>query len=108
MTYSPANPAPSSSSTTSSIDGQILQCIPFQGFWRRLSSLKLGTVGLDQSPIPITGYFPRIASSLIQSTFELFQHASSIFLFINNRFLCPIFTSASPKSLKTNGGITSK
>ncbi|KAK8961103.1 Ubiquitin-like modifier-activating enzyme atg7 [Platanthera guangdongensis] len=58
-TYSPANPPPSSSSTTSSIDGQILRFIPFQssadeGFWRRLSSLKLDTLGLDQSPIPIT------------------------------------------------------
>ncbi|KAK8970136.1 Sphinganine C(4)-monooxygenase 1 [Platanthera guangdongensis] len=53
-TYSPANPPPSFSSTTSSINGQILWFIPFQsstdeGFWRRLSSLKL-----DTRPRPIS------------------------------------------------------
>ncbi|OVA09199.1 UBA/THIF-type NAD/FAD binding fold [Macleaya cordata] len=40
----------------------ILQFAPFQsavdeGFWRRLSSLKLDTLGIDQSPITITGKF---------------------------------------------------
>lgn len=58
---SPASAAPSSSSYTASGDpGRILQFDPFQslvdeGFWHRLSSLKLDSLGLDQSPIPLTG-----------------------------------------------------
>lgn len=40
--------------------GSILQFAPFQsavdeGFWHRLSSLKLNELGIDDSPIPITG-----------------------------------------------------
>ncbi|PIN19569.1 Ubiquitin activating E1 enzyme-like protein [Handroanthus impetiginosus] len=40
----------------------ILQFAPFQsavdeGFWHRLSSLKLNKLGIDESPIPITGFF---------------------------------------------------
>lgn len=58
---SPASAEPSSSSYTASRDpGRILQFDPFQslvdeGFWHRLSSLKLDSLGLDQSPIPLTG-----------------------------------------------------
>lgn len=40
----------------------ILQFAPFQssvdeGFWHRLSSLKLDKLGIDDSPIPITGFY---------------------------------------------------
>ncbi|PKU72496.1 Ubiquitin-like modifier-activating enzyme atg7 [Dendrobium catenatum] len=61
-TVSSPPPPPPSSSSDSSSERQILRFIPFQssadeGFWRRLSSLKLDTLGLDQSPIPITGEF---------------------------------------------------
>ncbi|KAG8385451.1 hypothetical protein BUALT_Bualt03G0046600 [Buddleja alternifolia] len=40
----------------------ILQFAPLQsavdeGFWHRLSSLKLNKLGIDESPIPITGFF---------------------------------------------------
>lgn len=40
--------------------GSILQFAPFQsfvdeGFWHRLSSLKLNKLGIDDSPISITG-----------------------------------------------------
>ena len=40
--------------------GSLLQFAPFQssvdeGFWHRLSSLKLNKLGIDDSPIPITG-----------------------------------------------------
>ncbi|KAI3456165.1 hypothetical protein Pfo_012828 [Paulownia fortunei] len=40
----------------------ILQFAPFQsavdeGFWHRLSSLKLNKLGIDESPIPITGFY---------------------------------------------------
>lgn len=43
----------------------ILQFAPFQsavdeGFWHRLSSLKLNKLGIDESPIPITGMLSRI------------------------------------------------
>ncbi|XP_026412711.1 ubiquitin-like modifier-activating enzyme atg7 isoform X2 [Papaver somniferum] len=46
----------------SSSPSVLLQFAPFQsavddGFWRRLSSLKLDTLGIDQSPIPITGFY---------------------------------------------------
>ncbi|KAL5772250.1 hypothetical protein ACOSQ2_012174 [Xanthoceras sorbifolium] len=42
--------------------GSILQFSPFQssvdeGFWHRLSSLKLNKLGIDDSPIPITGFY---------------------------------------------------
>ncbi|OMO86219.1 UBA/THIF-type NAD/FAD binding protein [Corchorus capsularis] len=42
--------------------GSILQFAPFQssvdeGFWHRLSSLKLNKFGIDDSPIPISGFF---------------------------------------------------
>ncbi|XP_008791400.1 ubiquitin-like modifier-activating enzyme atg7 [Phoenix dactylifera] len=55
--------SPSTSSWPSSERaGKILQFAPFQslvedGFWRRLSSLKLDTLGIDQSPIPIIGFY---------------------------------------------------
>ncbi|KAK4399214.1 Ubiquitin-like modifier-activating enzyme atg7 [Sesamum angolense] len=57
----------------------ILRFAPFQsavdgGFWHRLSSLKLNKLGIDESPIPITGIF---ASG--------FMHLASI---IRNR--CPV------------------
>ncbi|KAK3019213.1 hypothetical protein RJ639_004867 [Escallonia herrerae] len=40
----------------------VLQFAPFQssvdeGFWHRLSSLKLNKLGIDDSPIPITGFY---------------------------------------------------
>ncbi|KAL3643503.1 Autophagy protein 7 [Castilleja foliolosa] len=40
----------------------ILQFAPLQssvdeGFWRRLSSLKLNKLGIDESPIPVTGFY---------------------------------------------------
>ncbi|KAF2303042.1 hypothetical protein GH714_012842 [Hevea brasiliensis] len=43
--------------------GSILQFAPFQsfvdeGFWHRLSSLKLNKLGIDDSPIPVTGIEP--------------------------------------------------
>ncbi|THU44505.1 hypothetical protein C4D60_Mb02t08080 [Musa balbisiana] len=49
-----------SSSSSDKGSGRILQFDPFQslvdeGFWHRLSSLKLDSLGLDQSPIPLTG-----------------------------------------------------
>ncbi|KAK8938642.1 Ubiquitin-like modifier-activating enzyme atg7 [Platanthera zijinensis] len=99
MTYSPANPPPSSSSTTSSIDGQILRCIPFQGFWRRFSSLKLDTVGLDQSPIPITGFYapyshPQVPNPLKQMAESLPNDASEqstpLQSVNGNRNRCPV------------------
>ncbi|GMH05504.1 hypothetical protein Nepgr_007344 [Nepenthes gracilis] len=42
--------------------GSILQFAPFQssvdeGFWHRLSSLKLNQLGIDESPISITGFY---------------------------------------------------
>lgn len=51
--------------SSSSVDQgkeSILQFAPFQsavdeGFWHRLSSLKLNKLGIDESPIPITGFY---------------------------------------------------
>ncbi|KAF3452098.1 hypothetical protein FNV43_RR08195 [Rhamnella rubrinervis] len=42
--------------------GSLLQFAPFQstvdeGFWHRLCSLKLDKLGIDDSPIPITGFY---------------------------------------------------
>lgn len=51
----------------------ILQFAPFQsvvdeGFWHRLSSLKLNKLGIDDSPIPISGiafYLPFLVSWML-------------------------------------------
>lgn len=53
-----------------------LQFAPFQsavdeGFWRRLSSLKLNKLGLDESPIPITGYFAPCSHHQVSSHLTL-------------------------------------
>ena len=45
---------------TGNENATVLQFAPFQsavdeGFWHRLSSLKLNKLGIDESPIPITG-----------------------------------------------------
>lgn len=52
-----SSPSPSSPSLNS---GSVLQFDRFQslvdvGFWHRLSSLKLETLGIDQSPITLVG-----------------------------------------------------
>ncbi|XP_072952894.1 ubiquitin-like modifier-activating enzyme atg7 [Typha angustifolia] len=52
----------STPSASTSSQARILQFAPFQslvddGFWRRLSSLKLDTLRIDQSPIAITGFY---------------------------------------------------
>lgn len=49
-----------SSSSVDEGNESVLQFAPFQsavdeGFWHRLSSLKLNKLGIDESPIPITG-----------------------------------------------------
>ncbi|KAK8923456.1 Ubiquitin-like modifier-activating enzyme atg7 [Platanthera zijinensis] len=102
--YSPANPPPSSSSITSSIDGQILRFIPFQssadeGFWRRLSSLKLDTLGLDQSPIPITGFYAPCSHPQVPNPLKLMaeslpddagEQSTSLQSVNGNRNRCPV------------------
>ncbi|KAK6150001.1 hypothetical protein DH2020_017526 [Rehmannia glutinosa] len=50
------------SSMADQVKELILQFAPFQssvdeGFWHRLSSLKLNKLGIDDSPIPITGFY---------------------------------------------------
>lgn len=52
----------------------ILQFAPFQssvdeGFWHRLSSLKLNKLGIDESPISITGMLP-----LTRRLLTIFKH----------------------------------
>ncbi|KAK1558709.1 hypothetical protein Q3G72_023034 [Acer saccharum] len=52
--------------------GSILQFAPFQssideGFWHRLSSLKLNKLGIDDSPIPITGFYAPCSYSQVSN-----------------------------------------
>ena len=50
-------------------EGTLLKFAPFQsrvdeGFWHRLSSLKLNKLRLDESPMPITGLILSAFSTL--------------------------------------------
>ncbi|KAM5587999.1 ubiquitin-like modifier-activating enzyme atg7 [Rosa sericea] len=54
----------------------ILQSAPFQssvdeGFWHRLSSLKLNKFGIDDSPIPITGFYAPCSHSQVSNHLTL-------------------------------------
>lgn len=54
----------------------ILQFAPFQssvdeGFWHRLSSLKLNKFGIDDSPIPITGFYAPCSHSQVSNHLTL-------------------------------------
>ena len=68
--------------------GSVLQFAPFQsavdeGFWHRLSSLKLNKLGIDDSPIPISG-----------APFFFFFFASKpeyVTCFCSKRFWCLFF-----------------
>uniref|UniRef100_A0A2P2LII0 Ubiquitin-like modifier-activating enzyme ATG7 n=1 Tax=Rhizophora mucronata TaxID=61149 RepID=A0A2P2LII0_RHIMU len=56
--------------------GSILQFAPFQssvdeGFWHRLSSLKLNKLGIDDSPIPITGFYAPCSHSQVSNHLTL-------------------------------------
>ncbi|XP_023003288.1 ubiquitin-like modifier-activating enzyme atg7 [Cucurbita maxima] len=60
--------------------GSILQFAPFQslvdeGFWHRLSSLKLNELGIDDSPIPITGFFAPCAHSQVSNHLTLLSES---------------------------------
>ncbi|XP_015874266.3 ubiquitin-like modifier-activating enzyme atg7 isoform X1 [Ziziphus jujuba] len=57
-------------------NGSVLQFAPFQssvdeGFWHRLSSLKLNKLGIDDSPIPITGFYAPCSHSQVSNHLTL-------------------------------------
>ncbi|KAJ6769949.1 hypothetical protein OIU79_020748 [Salix purpurea] len=54
----------------------ILQFVPFcslvdEGFWQRLSYLKLNKYGIDDSPIPITGLYAPCSHSRVSNHLTL-------------------------------------
>ncbi|KAJ8761075.1 hypothetical protein K2173_000754 [Erythroxylum novogranatense] len=56
--------------------GSLLQFAPFQsavdeGFWHRLSSLKLNKLGIDDSPLPITGFYAPCSHSQVSNHLTL-------------------------------------
>ncbi|KAL1560323.1 Autophagy protein 7 [Salvia divinorum] len=58
----------------------ILQFAPFQsavdeGFWHRLSSLKLNKLGIDESPIPITGFYSPSSHRQVSNHLTLFTES---------------------------------
>ncbi|KAI4343016.1 hypothetical protein MLD38_027566 [Melastoma candidum] len=60
--------------------GAILQFAPFQshvdeGFWHRLSSLKLNKLGIDDSPIPITGYYAPCSHAQLSNHLSLLSES---------------------------------
>ncbi|EYU28077.1 hypothetical protein ABFS82_13G097300 [Erythranthe guttata] len=81
----------------------ILQFAPFQsavdeGFWHRLSSLKLNKLGIDDSPIPITGFYapcshPHVSNHLTLVSESLPSESSEHFrpeIIRGNRNRCPV------------------
>ncbi|XAR66561.1 Molybdopterin-synthase adenylyltransferase [Bertholletia excelsa] len=57
-------------------NGTVLQFAPFQssideGFWHRLCSLKLNKLGIDESPIPITGFYAPCSHSQVSKHLTL-------------------------------------
>ncbi|KAF3334964.1 ubiquitin-like modifier-activating enzyme atg7 isoform X1 [Carex littledalei] len=73
-----ANTSPSPSPSS---EGRILQFPPFQslvddGFWRRLSALKLDTLRTDQSPIFISGFYAPCSHSSVSNYLAL--HSESL------------------------------
>ncbi|PKA58316.1 Ubiquitin-like modifier-activating enzyme atg7 [Apostasia shenzhenica] len=77
LSPSEASPSrPIHSPPDSSAGGQILRFITFhssvdEGFWWRLSSLKLDTLGLDQSPVPITGFYAPCSHAQVPNSLKL-------------------------------------
>ncbi|XP_057764289.1 ubiquitin-like modifier-activating enzyme atg7 [Salvia miltiorrhiza] len=69
-----------SSSTVDKGNESILQFAPFQsavdeGFWHILSSLKLNKLGIDESPIPITGFYAPSSHRQVSSHLTLFTES---------------------------------
>ncbi|XP_070044327.1 ubiquitin-like modifier-activating enzyme atg7 [Nicotiana tomentosiformis] len=84
--------------------GTILQFAPFQssvdeGFWHKLSSLKLNKLRLDDSPIPITGFYAPCSHSQVSNHLTLLaeslpdesgEESSSRLASQGNRNRCPV------------------
>ncbi|XP_071928371.1 ubiquitin-like modifier-activating enzyme atg7 isoform X2 [Coffea arabica] len=87
-------------------EGTLLKFAPFQsrvdeGFWHRLSSLKLNKLRLDESPMPITGFFAPCSHKQVPSRLTLLaeslpsedqKQSSSLPATLNqgNRNRCPV------------------
>ncbi|KAH7833285.1 hypothetical protein Vadar_004797 [Vaccinium darrowii] len=83
--------------------GSVLQFAPFQsavdeGFWHRLSSLKLNKFGIDDSPIPITGFYAPCTNSRVSNHLSLIAESlppepseqSSVATSLGNRNRCSV------------------
>ncbi|KAI8525685.1 hypothetical protein RHMOL_Rhmol13G0248700 [Rhododendron molle] len=83
--------------------GSVLQFAPFQsavdeGFWHRLSSLKLNKFGIDESPIPITGFYSPCTNSRVSNHLSLIAESlppepseqSSVTTNVGNRNRCSV------------------
>ncbi|KAK4487741.1 hypothetical protein RD792_005595 [Penstemon davidsonii] len=82
----------------------ILQFAPFQsavdeGFWHRLSSLKLNKLGIDEAPIPITGFFAPCSHHQVSNHLTLLaeslppessEQSSTPAISRGNRNRCPV------------------
>ncbi|ERN17575.1 ubiquitin-like modifier-activating enzyme atg7 isoform X1 [Amborella trichopoda] len=85
-------------------ESTVLQFSPFQshveeGFWKRLSSLKLNTLGLDETPVKITGFYGPCSHAQVSSHLYLLdeslpanlaEESSSSEMVLGNRNRCPI------------------
>ncbi|XP_077252200.1 thiF family protein [Tasmannia lanceolata] len=93
--------------SSSSLDlskGRVLQFATFQsavdeGFWRRLSALKLDKLQLDQSPISITGFYAPCSHAQVSNHLTLLaeslptdpvEQSSSLEVSHGNRNRCPV------------------
>lgn len=75
------------------------QSVVDEGFWHRLSSLKLNKLGIDDSPIPITGFYapcshPQVSNHLTllaeSLPSELSEESSTAATSRGNRNRCPV------------------
>ncbi|XP_058100757.1 ubiquitin-like modifier-activating enzyme atg7 isoform X2 [Magnolia sinica] len=97
---SSSSPLPSETSSS----GRVLQFAPFQsavdeGFWRRLSSLKLDKLRLDESPINITGFYAPCSHAQVSNHLQLLaesflpdavEQSSTQEMSRGNRNRCPV------------------
>lgn len=98
---SSSSPPPSSSSSNGRgvLQFVALHSLVEEGFWRRLSSLKLDTFGLDESPITITGFYAPCSHVQVSNHLTLLWESlpsnpsdgsSSLEMSHGNRNRCPV------------------
>ncbi|KAJ0971757.1 hypothetical protein J5N97_019716 [Dioscorea zingiberensis] len=93
-----ASPSPSASMSGSLLQFDRFQSLVDVGFWHRLSVLKLDTLGIDQSPVPLVGFFAPHSRAHVSNHLNLLseslpdpvKNASPLETHLGNRNKCPV------------------